>query len=108
MELSVHTSGLQERLGWWTEPGADANGIGQSREASEAIPERCPEDVGVEGLYFRPVNYNHGGIEIAGSGWERESSHSFRGTYVDKRHACRFRLDCFSIDGDSEGVLWML
>ena len=46
----IHTAWLQDRLCRWAEPGADADGVGQACEASQAIPKRGAEDVGVEGL----------------------------------------------------------
>jgi hypothetical protein len=54
LELAIRTTRPQDRVCWWAEPGAHANGVGQSREASKAVPERCAEDVGVEGLLFIP------------------------------------------------------
>lgn len=46
----IHTARLQDRLCRWAKPGAHADGVGQSRETSQAVPERGTEDVGVEGL----------------------------------------------------------
>jgi hypothetical protein len=57
MEL-IHTTRLQDRLCWRAEPCAHADGVGQPREASQAIPEGCAEDVSVEGLFIvYPVSH---------------------------------------------------
>jgi len=53
--VEFEITGLQDRLCWWAEPGAYADGVGQSRQTSEAIPEGCAEDVGVEGIDERHV-----------------------------------------------------
>jgi len=82
-------------LCWWAEPGADADRVGQSRKASQAVPERGAEDVGVERLWFVSlVRYGHSVYLY--SQLDLGLRALVGGTYIDKRHVLKGSIGMLS------------